>query len=208
MKEVSITVPYIDQTQDWPTGCESVSAVMLLQYLGIPISVAEFVEYLPKYELKQYGEILVGADPNRHFIGSPSDPDSFGCYAPVICETLNQIFTEKSLPFRAENVSGQSTKELLEQYIDRQMPVIYWATIDLKESTVGPSWTLYVPDGEIFTWRSNEHCMLLTGYTDHTLYFNDPWHNHGCIAYDRTLAIARHKEMYAMAVAVQHDTKN
>ena len=39
-----IRVPYIDQTKDYPTGCESVSAVMLLHYLGIPISVDAFIE--------------------------------------------------------------------------------------------------------------------------------------------------------------------
>ena len=29
-----IEVPYIDQSVKYPTGCESVSAVMLLKYLG------------------------------------------------------------------------------------------------------------------------------------------------------------------------------
>ena len=27
-----ISVPYIDQTEQYPTGCESISAVMMLQY--------------------------------------------------------------------------------------------------------------------------------------------------------------------------------
>ena len=35
MSKKLIKVPYIDQTKEWPTGCESVSAVMLLQYLGM-----------------------------------------------------------------------------------------------------------------------------------------------------------------------------
>ena len=38
-----IKVPYIDQTKEWPTGCECVSAVMLLQYLGFDVTVEEFV---------------------------------------------------------------------------------------------------------------------------------------------------------------------
>ena len=32
-----ISVPYIDQTEQYPTGCESISAVMMLQYLGYDI---------------------------------------------------------------------------------------------------------------------------------------------------------------------------
>ena len=37
-----IRVPYIDQSVKYPTGCESVSTVMLLQYLGYEITVDEF----------------------------------------------------------------------------------------------------------------------------------------------------------------------
>ena len=39
-----IHAPYIDQSVRYPTGCESVSAVMLLQYLGIDITVDECIE--------------------------------------------------------------------------------------------------------------------------------------------------------------------
>ena len=52
MSKKLIKVPYIDQTKEWPTGCESVSAVMLLQYLGMDISVEQFVDfYLEKTPL-------------------------------------------------------------------------------------------------------------------------------------------------------------
>ena len=44
MKRVIIEAPYIDQSLRWPTGCESVSAVMLLRYLGYDITVDEFIE--------------------------------------------------------------------------------------------------------------------------------------------------------------------
>ena len=43
MKRVIIEAPYIDQSPRWPTGCESVSAVMLLRYLGYDITVDEFI---------------------------------------------------------------------------------------------------------------------------------------------------------------------
>ena len=39
-----IQVPYIDQSIKYPTGCESVSAVMLLKYLGYEITVDEFIQ--------------------------------------------------------------------------------------------------------------------------------------------------------------------
>ena len=49
-----IQVPYIDQSVKYPTGCESVSTVMLLQYLGYKVTVDEFIEnYL---EMKDFEE--------------------------------------------------------------------------------------------------------------------------------------------------------
>ena len=93
-----INVPYIDQTNDWPTGCESVSTVMLLNYLGVQISMEEFVDiYLPKCDFKEIDGELYGANPNKEFAGNPKDAESFGCYAPVIENTLNKIFKDKDL---------------------------------------------------------------------------------------------------------------
>ena len=34
-----ISVPYLDQTDAASTGCESVTAVMLLKYLGVDIGI-------------------------------------------------------------------------------------------------------------------------------------------------------------------------
>ena len=79
---------------------------------------------------------------------------------------------------------------------------MYWASIDLKPTIVGPEWKLF-ENGEIFTWISNEHCMLLVGYDEDKLYFNDPWHNHGTIGYDKELVVKRHKEQYQMAVGIK-----
>ena len=46
---VRIKAPYLDQSKSFPTGCESVSAVMLLHFLGYDISVNEFIDrYLDK----------------------------------------------------------------------------------------------------------------------------------------------------------------
>ena len=37
-----LPVPFIGQGQDLPTGCESVSAAMVLQYLGLSVTAEEF----------------------------------------------------------------------------------------------------------------------------------------------------------------------
>lgn len=200
MKKV-IQVPYIDQTKAYPTGCESVSTVMLLKYLGIEISVDEFVEkYLDQEPMHQVEGRLYGPDPWKCFAGSPYDSESFGCYAPVIKNALNRAFAEHKMAKKAEDITGMEVSEILTRYIDKDMPVVFWTSIDLKETIIGPDWIL--ADGSVFTWFSNEHCMLLVGYDEESYYFNDPWHNHGCIAYPKELVEKRHKEQREMAVSV------
>ena len=91
-KKVCIDVPYIDQSKLYPTGCESVSTVMLLRFLGIDITVDEFIEkYLEKKSFEERDGQVYGPDPHRYFCGSPYDDESFGCYAPVIREALEKI---------------------------------------------------------------------------------------------------------------------
>ena len=47
-----LPVPFIGQGQDLPTGCESVSAVMALNWAGADLTVEDFVYgFLPMDEL-------------------------------------------------------------------------------------------------------------------------------------------------------------
>ena len=195
-----IQAPYIDQSVKYPTGCESVSTVMLLQYLGYDISVDEFIANC--LEMKDFEERqgqLFGADPNLYFCGSPYDKDSFGCYAPVICTALEKAIGKE---YEIINETKTSMEELRKKYLDVDMPVIFWACINMREPIVGPEWKL-LDSGETFTWISNEHCMLLVGYDEEGYYFNDPHENRGLIRYEKELVEKRHKAQYSMAVGVR-----
>ena len=62
---IKIDVPYIDQSVKYPTGCESVSAVMLLQYLGVSVTVDEFIEkYLELSGFEEKNGELYGPNPS------------------------------------------------------------------------------------------------------------------------------------------------
>lgn len=201
MQKYIIKVPYIDQTKEWPTGCESVSAVMLLQYLGLDITVERFVEqYLEKEPFEEKDGKLYGGNPWEVFAGDPADDRSMGCYAPVIKKALEKALGGNT--WEPVDLTGKSMEILRREYIDRDIPVIFWASIDLKETYEGPEWIL-TDTGETFLWRSNEHCMLLVGYDEENYYFNDPWHDHGTIGYEKKLAEKRHAEQYGMAVSVK-----
>ena len=151
-KKVCIDVPYIDQSKLYPTGCESVSTVMLLRFLGIDITVDEFIEkYLEKKSFEERDGQVYGPDPHRYFCGSPYDDESFGCYAPVIREALEKIIGAE---YTVTDETGMTTDELVEKYIDQGMPVIYWACINMRDPIIyrvahmthhntGDKWCIY-----------------------------------------------------------------
>ena len=75
---IKIEVPYLDQSHYYPTGCESVSTVMLLQYLGYRVSVDEFIrDYLKQDSFEERRGDLYGPDPRHCFCGSPYDAESY-----------------------------------------------------------------------------------------------------------------------------------
>lgn len=158
--ETVIDVPYISQLPEYPTGCESVSAVMALNYAGVDISVDTFIDdYLDKKD------DTYNFDPNVCFGGNPRSSSGIGCYAPVIKKALDKILAGSNL--YGENITGASLSELCSEYIDNGIPVITWATTDMKEAYLGI---------ELATmrWIAPEHCLLLVGYDDRCYIFNDP----------------------------------
>lgn len=94
-----LDAPFIDQRDKYPTGCESVTAVMALQYAGVEVSVEEFIDgYLPQGNAPYTDEsgTLVGANPWEEFLGSPYSESGWGCYAPVIAGALEQLLQDRS----------------------------------------------------------------------------------------------------------------
>lgn len=215
MKKI-IEVPYISQSPSWPTGCESVSAVMLLRHLGIDITVDAFIEkYLEKQGFTEKEGELFGPDPRKYFCGSPYDEDAYGCYAPVIRRALTKVFARQcggdagnrngKPQYEAVDETGKPTEMLITDYIDRGMPVLCWTCIDMREPVTGPRWRLY-DTGEVFTWISNEHCMLLVGYDRDKYYFNDPHNGNGLAGYGKNLFEKRRRAQHMQAVGVRKIT--
>ena len=199
-------VPLIGQ-QKLPTGCETCSAVMLLNYYGYNISETSFAD---KYLIKRplgYGKYgLEGPDPNCAFIGSPYTTNSFGAYAPVMAKSMNSYLAKKS--YKAVSVSGKSLEYLAGKYIAQGQPVMVWATIYMTASYKTTTWRVNYTDenarykkGSSYTWLANEHCLLLTGYDSSSYYFNDPWTN-SRIAYSKSIVNTRYNELGKQAVVM------
>ncbi len=195
---MKLEVPYICQNPGFPTGCESVSAVMVLQYYNNDISVDEFVDnYLNSRGCYQDEENnLHGPAPWEYFVGSPREKWSFGCYAPVIEDAVTRINGENGV----ENTTGYELDELCSQYIDKGKPVLVWASMGMKPTKEGRSW--WLESGEQFTWISGEHCLVLTGYDEEYYYFNDPLVGQN-IPYKKEVVRERYQELGMQSLVVQ-----
>lgn len=212
-----IKVPYINQN-DIVFGCEAVSAAMVLQFYGYNISAKDFTDnYLIKRDwyIDENG-VWYGPDPNAAYPGDPYKDSGlncgFGIFAPGLAKSMNKVLNLS----RHEAVvkTGLSLSDLVKNYIDNGIPVLIWATMDMKQSSPGRSWIIdYVDEnspykiGDKFIWIRSEHCLVLVGYDDNYYYFYDPYKNHGLIAYNRRLVEQRFLEMGKQSVVIADKVK-
>ena len=191
-----LEVPALSQA-DWPTGCESVSAVMALNWAGADLTVEDFVYgYLPMDELwTDAGGRLCGPSPADAFIGDPAG-QGYGCFAPVLARAMSQA---APAGYRALDLTGSPLSELACAYLRHNIPVVIWATMEMRPVEAGTQWLL--PDGEVFTWPSGEHCLLLVGETSEGYLLNDPRAGE-TVCYDKELVRRRYESLGSQAVAL------
>lgn len=192
----TLDVPYLSQEGILPTGCEVVSAAMVLQYWGMDITAAELAQMLPCDSLYEEAEGLYGPDPNEYFVGSPFDSNSYGCYAPVI----EQVVSLAAPDFSSYVLYDYSLEELYEEYVCQGTPVLLWCTINMLESYEGTVW--FLPDGSSFTWQSNEHCLVLAGRENGDYICMDPYDSNGQVSISFELLEQRYEEMGSQAVVI------
>ena len=188
-------VPHIyqkDPNSYFPSGCESVSAVMVLQYWGSNISVEEFVDiYLDKAPRDNF-------HPDIAFGGNPRYND-YGCYAPVIKKALDKITVGTN--YKAKELHDVPIATLCSEYIDNNIPVIMWATMNMEQ---WHSKTLYY-NGTPFQWIQPEHCLVLIGYDDDFYYFRDPLKTVGVFRYEKSAVEAAYAGLHKQAVVIVHE---
>ena len=85
-----INAEHIYQLDKWPTGCESVSAVMAMKAAGLDITVDEFIDNYLNCTPRPF-------DPEKSFGGDPRSKSGKGCYAPVIKRLRAPILRRLSL---------------------------------------------------------------------------------------------------------------
>ena len=121
-----------------------------------------------------------------------------GCYAPVIERAIKKAVDPNQ--FQVSLLFGIPLDVLCETYLQNNIPVILWATIDMEYPTPGDCW-LIEGTGEELQWMRPEHCLLLVGYDQDYYYFNDPTAGRQ-YRYEKSACEAAYQGLHSQAVAV------
>lgn len=180
IKLLTFDIRYLDTSyygqDNYPVGCELVSAQMLFAYNEIQITVDDMVKhnYINLASFEDKDGKRYGGNPNREFVGDPKDIHSYGCYVGAIKSLFNSFISTNNLTdYKVIDLSGNSLSDLCEQYVKYGIPVMIWASMDMKPLKDGDKWIDKV-SGEEIVWKAGEHCLLLVGYDNTGYYFNDP----------------------------------
>lgn len=184
-----INVKWVSQKPELPTGCEITSLTTVLNYYGYNVSKEVMAD---DYLEKGYGSCY------KMFLGNPRNEHSFGCMAQPIVNAANKYFIDVQSSKRAVNVSGSEFETILE-YVSKEIPMIVWNTIDMKEAYVSTELEL---DGEKYEWISPEHCVVVIGYNleKNEVYVSDPWT--GTVTRNLTVFKERYNSLNKQAVYI------
>lgn len=189
----ALDVKYISQFPTLPNGCEITSLATVLNYYGCDVDKSFLSDnFLPKEEIGS-------ANFYEEFVGEPSSRNSYGCFAPAIEVAANSFLESINSELVARDVTGCRFDKLLE-YVYSGIPVILWGAAYI-DSEPGYS-TEWIVDGEYLVWKTNMHCMVLTGFNEKskTVTVSDPMR--GIKEYDLDLFVKRFKQFYSQAVIV------
>lgn len=191
-----LSVPLLSQKENnYKTGCELVSGAMLMQYYGIDCTPQQLYQEIAKVPAP-VGADGIGYSPQAYFIGQPEQIDGYGCYAIPLMNAMNVLLQQEE--WNAVNISGTDLEDIVNTYLEKDVPIVIWATIRMSEPKEGNHWTL--EDGSRFQWIAGEHCLVLVGVDEHYYYFNDPDCEGEVVGYERSVVEQRYEQLGRQAL--------
>ncbi|TCP24964.1 uncharacterized protein YvpB [Scopulibacillus darangshiensis] len=161
-----INAPFIKQMPELPRGCEVTSLAMMLQYAGKNADNMSLAKQIRKVPFEENG---LRGHPNDGFVGNmyTFDKPGLGVFHSPIANLARDYLGD-----RVVDMTGEDWDAVQEQ-VDTGHPV--WVVVTSTYQRV--------PDEEWQTWHTksgdvrityHEHSVLITGYDNQYVYFNDP----------------------------------
>ncbi|MCH5349420.1 MAG: C39 family peptidase [Oscillospiraceae bacterium] len=173
--KIILDVPIINQYPELPIGCEITSATAVLEYLDFDVDKLYLTDnYLIWDDNFTYDEEMVshGPDPYKVFAGDPYNW-GYGCFAPVIVDTLNRYFDDHAPNYEAISLEETNAADI-EKLLNEGVPMIVWASRDMMPYNYRePAEWLINGTDEPYTWIGNSHTLVLCGYDNACYYFMD-----------------------------------
>ena len=193
-------VPYINQfSLGYPTGCEAVSATMVLKYKGYNVSAKNIIDNTKMGSKKhQENGNWYGANPFEAFVGNPAlglSQGSYGVFAKPISDAMSVYAGGK-----VKNISGCSSDKLFE-YVSKGNPVVVWCVKNAGDLKEGVTWQYENGEGT-FKELIGEHCAVLIGYDKEYVYLNDPSAGAN-VKQSKSKFISNWKNLYSQAIVVE-----
>ncbi|MEI3611668.1 C39 family peptidase [Pseudogracilibacillus sp. SO30301A] len=171
-QEAQLEAPLMKQLPELPRGCEITSLGMLLAFNDIHVDKLELADNIKRNPaiFERRGDKTYFGNPNNGFVGDmlSFDTPGLGVYHKPIAELAKQYAADMTVhDFTGEDFSA------VEEQISLGRPV--WVIINSHYNKLPESEfiTWYTEDGPIeVTYR--EHSVLLTGFDQENVYFNDP----------------------------------
>ncbi len=163
-EETNLSVDTIWQLPELPTGCETTALTMVLNYHGFSVDKTTIAD---DYLVMATDDYPVG------FSGDPYSYEGAGIWPPGLVKTARKYLSDQDTNLWAHDLSGKSLEDLY-GYVAAGYPVLLWVTVDYSD----PSFTDYAYEynGKTYDWFSNEHCVVLSGYSkvNNTVTIQDP----------------------------------
>ncbi|GGE26244.1 hypothetical protein GCM10011391_00750 [Pullulanibacillus camelliae] len=160
-----IDAPLVKQLPELPNGCEVTSLDMLLQSAGIDVDKMTLADKMTKVPFEQNG---IYGDPNDGFVGNMyHGAPGYAVYHGPVAKLAKHYLGKRVVDLTGSN----------------------WATIEKQLNKGKPVWVISnvqfrkLPDSYWQDWKTKhgtmkvtmqEHSVLLTGYDQDYVYFNDP----------------------------------
>ena len=156
------------QYPDYPTGCESVSLYMLLDYYGADVTVDQIYDLLPMGAQPYDDEngVRHGANPEREFVGDPRSEYSYGVFNEPIAKVAEQFMPG------VQTQTGASIDEI-KAILDTGNPVLAWY-VSAPMRDIMYRWSWLDENGETVHWPGGEHAVVICGYDDVSITYRDP----------------------------------
>ncbi len=167
----TLKAPLILQLPELARGCEVTSLAMLLQHADVDVNKMKLAKEIKKdttpYETID-GKVHFG-NPHIGFVGDIYNFSNYGygVYIEPLFDLLNQYLHNQAI-----NLTKTDFEDIL-YFVSKGYPVLV-----ITNSTYN-----VLPENQFQTWSTNygeidityrEHSVLITGYDENYIYFNDP----------------------------------